>query len=463
MSLSFANTTRFLVPTATLLASLVTTGTAAAASLQGPISGWQQGTEPSNMSMYIYVPDGVADNAPILVALHYCGGMASNIFQAAQSGGVVGAADTNGFIILLPQTSRNCWDVGTTAAMTHDGGSDTKSIVHQVQYVVSEYGGNPDRVYAMGQSGGAMAVEGLLAVYPDVFKGGSEFSGVPAGCWGVGNMTDGQWSSQCANGQVTHTAQEWGDMVRAMYPDYSGTFRPRMQLWHGDADPTINFANQGEAEKQWTNVLGVSTAESSSVSVAGHNFNRKAYKDACGMVVLDVLTEPGGPHNTSVTMTSQQTISFLSLDVPGDTDPQAASECWTGEGGGTGGSGAGGGAGTGGGTGAGGTGTGVGGSSTGAGGTGTGVGGTTTGAGGGAVVGSGGTGGAGTVGGTGGAGTVGSGGTGVPTDGGVPPGSSGGCSVSPRNILRPDGALALAGLLALTFARRRHRRAARVS
>jgi acetylxylan esterase len=473
MSLSFANTTRsprtalhfsairFLVPTAGLAASVLASGAASAASMQGPISGWQQAGEPSNMSMYIYVPDNVASPAPILVALHYCGGNASNIYGAANSGGVVGAANTNGFIILLPQTSRNCWDVGTVAAMTHGGGSDTLSIVHQVEYVVSEYDGNPDRVYAMGQSGGAMAVEGLLAVYPDVFKGGSEFSGVPAGCWGVGNMTDGQWSSQCANGQVTHTAQEWGDMVRAMYPDYTGTFRPRMQLWHGTTDGTINYANQTEAIKQWQNVLDVADPpETSNVTINGKTFNRSEYKDACGMTVLDVMDEPGGPHNTSATMTSQTTIEFLSLDVPGPVDPQAASECWTGGGAGTGGStGTGGDAGTGGSTGTGGL-SATGGSSAGTGGTSTGVGGT-PGAGGALPGGTGGT--TGVTGGTGGSTAVtgGTGGTGSPLDGGA--GASGGCSISTTSTLPSNGALALTGLLVALFARRRQKRLARVS
>ena len=112
--------------------------------------------------------------------------------------------------------------------------------------------------------------EGLLAVYPDVFKGGSEFAGVPAGCWAVGNMTDGQWSGSCAGGQVTHTAAEWGTMVKNMYPGYTG-FRPRIQLWHGDADTIIRPANQTEAIKQWTNVLGLPTTPTSTMMVAISN------------------------------------------------------------------------------------------------------------------------------------------------------------------------------------------------
>lgn len=320
-----------LVAAAALLSgSLLAAGNATAASLEGPLSGWQLGSEPSTMSMYIYVPDNVAPNPPILVVLHYCSGNAGAVFSQARDGGMVSLADQNGFILLIPQTANNCWDVGTPASLTNGGGGDTGAIVRQVEYTVSEYGANPDRVYAVGTSGGGMAVQGLLAVYPDVFKGGAEFSGVPAGCWAVGNETDGQWSGACADGNVTHTAEEWGDIVRDMYPGYDG-FRPRVQLWHGTNDSTISFVNHTEAIKQWRNVLGLpeTPTTTTDVTVGGVTFTRDEWKDDCDITLLDVFTEPNGPHNTSANMSGEYSMPFLSLDVVGDTDPQVASGCST--------------------------------------------------------------------------------------------------------------------------------------
>jgi poly(3-hydroxybutyrate) depolymerase len=71
------------------------------------------------------------------------------------------------------------------------------------------------------------------------------------------------------------TAQQWGDLVRGMYPGYAG-YWPRIQLWHGTADTTINYNNQTEAIKEWTNVLGLSTAPSStdSASVSGFTIQK---------------------------------------------------------------------------------------------------------------------------------------------------------------------------------------------
>ena len=327
-----------------------------AASLQ-QVSSWGASGVPTYIAMFIYVPDKVATNPPILVVSHYCSGDAAGVFSEAKSGGIVAASDQYGFIMVYPQnhlpgTTRNCWDVGSTASLTHDGGGDTQAIAQMVKYTITQYKANANRVYATGTSSGAMMTEALLAVYPDVFKAGAEFSGVPAGCWADGYAASNQWSGNCAGGKTTYTAQQWGDKVRAMYPGYSG-YRPRVQLWHGDADSTISPNNQTEAIKEWTNVLGLSTSPTSTttVTLSGKSWTRQSWQSACGTTVLDAWLEKGGPHGTSANFNSQYVIPFLALDKSGDVDPEVAS-C-SGDAGvaGTGGS-----SGTGGGTGGGGTG-----------------------------------------------------------------------------------------------------------
>ncbi len=255
---------------------------AGAAALAGPISGWASGV-PSYVSMYEYVPDKLATNPPILVVAHYCSGNASGVFGEAKTGGIVAAADQYGFILVLPQTSNNCWDVGSTASLTHDGGGDTQAVAEQVKYALTKHSANPNRVYITGTSSGAMMTEAMLAVYPEMFKAGAEFSGVPAGCWAVGYSASNQWSGSCAGGQVSHTAQEWGDLVRKMDPGYTGP-RARVQLWHGLSDPTISPNNQTEAIKEWTNVLGLPTSPTATtnVSLSNHQWTRQTWQDSCG-------------------------------------------------------------------------------------------------------------------------------------------------------------------------------------
>ncbi|MGD9211468.1 MAG: PHB depolymerase family esterase, partial [Desulfobacteraceae bacterium] len=191
---------------------------------------------PSSVNMYIYVPGAPSSKPPIVVSCHSCGNSASGQFNNNHK--MLDAADKVGFIMIFPDNSqKNCWDVGSTASLTHDGGGDTQAIAQMVQYALTTYNGDPDRVYIMGGSSGAMMTQAMLAVYPDIFKAGSARAGVPAGCWADGYDPNNQWCGNCAGGRTIKTAQQWGDLARRMYPGYDGP-RPRVQLFHGMQDTT---------------------------------------------------------------------------------------------------------------------------------------------------------------------------------------------------------------------------------
>src|SRR5262245_23113583 len=218
-------------------------------------------TLPSYMQMYIYVPTRVAAKPPIYVSCHSCGSTATG--QIGNIPMAKAAADSQGFIIVFPDNpGRNCWDVGTTKSLTHDGGGDTHAVALMIKYALKQYNGDASRVYIMGGSGGAMLGQAMLAGYPDLIRAGAARAGVPAGCWADGYSDSNQWSNNCAAGNTTKTAQQWGDLVRGMFPGYTG-HRPRLQTYQGDADTTINYRNTGEAIKEWTNVLGLSMTPTS--------------------------------------------------------------------------------------------------------------------------------------------------------------------------------------------------------
>src|SRR5690349_491325 len=224
---------------------------AAAATLQ-EVTGF--GTNPTNLRMHLYVPDRLPPNPALLVAVHYCTGSGPAFYSGTSFASL---ADRYGYIVIYPSATRsgNCFDVSSPAALRHDGNSDPAGIVSMVRYVQQRYSTDPARTVVTGASSGAMMTNVLLGDYPDVFRAGAAFAGVPFGCFAT---TDGSsWNSACANGQVTKTPQAWGDLVRAAYPGYSGA-RPRMQVWHGTEDATLRYPNFAEEIKQWTNVLGVS-------------------------------------------------------------------------------------------------------------------------------------------------------------------------------------------------------------
>jgi hypothetical protein len=153
----------------------------------------------------------------------------------------------------------------------------------------------------------------LLGDYPDVFKAGAAFMGVPFGCFAT---TDGSsWNSACANGQVSKTPQAWGDLARSGDPGYSGP-RPRMQLWHGTADTTLYYANFGEEIKQWTNVLGVSQTP----VLTDHpqsTWTRTRYGSTGTQAPVEAISVDGAGHVLPQSGMAAQAIAFFGLDGSG--------------------------------------------------------------------------------------------------------------------------------------------------
>jgi acetylxylan esterase len=294
---------------------------------------------PSYVQMYIYVPDKLAAAPPIVVSAHSCGNSASGQFGSITK--TRAAADKNGFIIILPDNpGQNCWDVGSKAALTHDGGGDTHAVAQMVRYALTQYSGDAKRVYVFGGSSGAMMTQALLGVYPEIFTAGAARAGVPCGCWAESYASSNQWSGPCAGGSVDKTPQQWGDYVRAINPDYAG-HRPRVQLFQGKNDETISYKNMGEAIQEWTNVLGLSETPTSTdtISSSGYTYDRQFWESTCGYVVLETWSASGQGH--SMTYEEDAILKFFGLDVAGGSDPELAA-CS-----GSGGTGSGGGSGTG--------------------------------------------------------------------------------------------------------------------
>lgn len=265
------------------------------------------GNNPSGIKMHLYVPDKVAAHPPILVGLHWCHGSG----PAFHSGtGFASLADKYGFIAIYPSANSgdSCWDVHSTAALTHNGGSDPSGIVSMVRYVVKTYGADSNRVFSTGHSSGGMMTNVLLGSYPDVFKAGASFAGVPFSCF----AGSGSWNGDCAGGKVSRSGVAWGDAVRAAYPGYAGS-RPRVQLWHGTQDAILDFRNFGEAIKQWTNVLGASATPSTTENNALQSgWIRTRYRNSEGGVLVEAIQETGQPHNLRIM--ADQAVAFLGLD-----------------------------------------------------------------------------------------------------------------------------------------------------
>lgn len=111
--------------------------------------------------MYIYVPDTLADNAPIIVAVHYCTGTAEAYYTGTSYARL---ADEHGFIVIYPESpyEGGCWDVSSQSALTHNGGGDSNSIANMVSYTLDKYAADADQVFVTGTSSGAMMTVRIL-------------------------------------------------------------------------------------------------------------------------------------------------------------------------------------------------------------------------------------------------------------------------------------------------------------
>ncbi|MDQ7808829.1 PHB depolymerase family esterase [Amycolatopsis sp. A133] len=304
--------TAFVTLTSTLLiaaAGAVAPAPAAAASLV-EVTGF--GNNPGGMRMHVYVPDTRPANPAIVVAMHGCGGSGPGFYSGSEFASL---ADRYGFLVIYPSAQQQagfgkCFDTWSDAAKRRGGGSDPVSIASMVTYAEQRYGGDPNRVFATGSSSGGMMTNEMLALYPDVFKAGAAFMGVPFGCFA--NAADfPPWSSKCTGGSMNRTPQQWGDAVRQAYPGYTGA-RPRVQLWHGTADTLVPYSLLQEEIEQWTNVFGLSqTPTSSDTPQAG--WNRRRYADSAGTVRVEAYSIQGAGHSLPAAGMAAAAITFFGL------------------------------------------------------------------------------------------------------------------------------------------------------
>ena len=203
--------------------------------------------------------------------------------------------------------SGTCWDVSSDETLTHNGGSDSLSIANAARFAIQNWGVDPNRVFAVGTSSGAMMTSVLAGAYPDVFKAGVVDSGVAFGCFAVPGQPDDSWNSQCAQGQLVLTGAQWAQKVYNAFPGFTGTY-PKMQVWHGTADKTLYPQNFYEEIKQWTTVFGYPSTPLSNVS---EPYLPGGYSNATYGPNFQAILAQGVGH--TVPLFEQQYLQFLGI------------------------------------------------------------------------------------------------------------------------------------------------------
>jgi poly(hydroxyalkanoate) depolymerase family esterase len=277
----------------TVTGMAVTRPAAAAAPTLTQVTGF--GSNPGSLNMYSYLPANLPANAPLVLALHGCTQSGTDYYSHS---GWSKYADLWGFAVVFPEQPSasnpiiQCFDWGTPSDDSR-GIGEALSIYQMVQYAEAHYGVNPHRIYITGLSAGAGMTADLLADYPDVFAAGSIDSGPPAQC-----STSGITNTNCTSGTTSHTVAQWGDLVRNSDSGYTGPW-PRVAIWQGSSDTTVNPAALTESRDQWTNVWGISQTPSSTQSLTGGT-TENVYNDTSGNPAVETYSVSGMAHGLAV-------------------------------------------------------------------------------------------------------------------------------------------------------------------
>jgi poly(hydroxyalkanoate) depolymerase family esterase len=308
-----------------------------------PVEVTDFGSNPGNLQMFEYIPDGLPPSAPLVVVMHGC---TQNATTFAKETGWIQLADKLGFALALPQQTQtnnlqSCFRWFDSNHNRRDQG-EALSIKQMVDKMKSAHSIDPKRIYVTGLSAGGAMTSVMLATYPDVFAGGGINAGLPYGC--ANNQIDAFQCLQsgqpgglliglpggtaassnaapasisvppglclffpalpgCSSsgppsipGNHTISPSEWGDFVRHA-SNFTGPF-PKVSIWHGSADHTVNPVNETEEMQQWTNVHGIDPKSAAHDTVKG--FPHQTFMDANGNVVVETYSITGMDHGQPV-------------------------------------------------------------------------------------------------------------------------------------------------------------------
>jgi poly(hydroxyalkanoate) depolymerase family esterase len=250
------------------------------------------GANPGDLRMVSFVPGDqrARQKLPLVVVLHGCGQNAASYDLGA---GWSALAESFGFALLMPEqkTSNNangCFNWFVPEDITR-GRGEAASIRQMVARMARDYNIDEERVFVTGLSAGGAMTAVMLATYPDVFTSGAVIAGLP---YGVANNL--QQALNAMYQSRPQPAEELGDLVRYAAP-HQGPW-PKLSIWHGSADKTVNPANADELVKQWLDVHQLPSAPSSRSSVDG--YPRKVWRNAAGETVVESYTITNMAHGT---------------------------------------------------------------------------------------------------------------------------------------------------------------------
>lgn len=287
-----------------LVAALIAAAVLAEAGAAEPVEETGFGSNPGNLRMFSYVPEGLPAGAPLIVVLHGCKQQARSF---ARDAGWIALADRVEAALLLPEqkglpswfhdvyvfpwvvawfganNQNACFNWFEPEDTARDGG-EALSIRQMIDAMIQRHRLDGTRVYIAGLSAGGAMTAVMLAAYPERFAAGAIVAGVPRGC--ADTVTK---ALHCMSPGVDRTPAEWRRAVG------EGTARmPRVSIWHGDADTRVAPMNRRELVEQWTASHGLTATPTRSERTG--KVTREIYADGSGAAQVESVLVEGLAH-----------------------------------------------------------------------------------------------------------------------------------------------------------------------
>jgi poly(hydroxyalkanoate) depolymerase family esterase len=248
------------------------------------------GSNPGGLRMFSFAPNNLPRTPALVVVLHGCTQNAAGYDVGA---GWSALAERYSFALLMPEqrpsnNANGCFNWFLPEDTRRDGG-EACSIRQMIEKMVRDIGIDRDSIFITGLSAGGAMTSVMLATYPEIFAGGAIIAGLPYGI-----ATNMQEALKGMFQSPARAAGELGDLVRGA-SRHQGPW-PKLSVWHGSADRTVNPSNADEIVKQWLDVHQLPTAPMAEATVDG--YPRQVWWNADGETVIESYTITNMSHGT---------------------------------------------------------------------------------------------------------------------------------------------------------------------
>lgn len=250
------------------------------------------GSNPGALLAKTYVPADLPVGAPLVVVLHGCTQSAGSYNRGA---GWTSAADEHDFALLFPEQQRHnnpnlCFNWFLPEDTARRGG-EPQSIVQMIEAMCSLHELNRGQVFVTGLSAGGAMTAVMLATYPEIFAGGAAIAGLP-----FGTATSVPQAFEQMRGATGSAPDRLTRLVRSA-SEYEGAW-PRLSVWHGSSDQTVEPGNSAALIDQWRGLHAVGSEPTITEQGSGHV--RRAWCNSDGAEVLEEYVIAGMGHGTPI-------------------------------------------------------------------------------------------------------------------------------------------------------------------